>query len=98
MQRLKKTTSWMVSLREIWDQLYQILIDIWGFVHTVSQNATRVHLTLEQTIKMIEKSELQGFNHNKSSEKYGVSKPTIASILKPLNSQILKTFLENNTY
>ena len=37
-------------------------------------------MTLEQ--KNIEKSGLPGFDHNKISEKYGVSKPTIASILK----------------
>ena len=41
-----------------------------------------VHLTLDQKIKIIEKSRLPGFDRNKISEKYGVSKPTIASILK----------------
>ena len=41
---------------------------------------SRVHLTLEQNI--IEKSGLPGFDLKKISEKYGVSKPTIASILK----------------
>ena len=45
---------------------------------------SRVHLTLEQKIKIIEKSRLPGFDCNKISEKYGVSKPTIASVLKPL--------------
>ena len=45
---------------------------------------SRVHLTLEQNIKIIEKSGLQGFGHKTISEKYSVSKqkPTIGSILK----------------
>ena len=43
---------------------------------------SRVHLTFVQKIKIIEKSGLPGFDRNKISEKYGVSKPTIVSILK----------------
>ena len=42
----------------------------------------RVHLTLSQKISIIEKSGLPGFDRKKIAEKYGVSKPTIASILK----------------
>ena len=37
---------------------------------------------MEQRIEIIEKSGLPGFDHNKISEKYSVSKPTNASILK----------------
>ena len=52
---------------------------------------SRVHLTLEQKIKIIEKSRVPGFDRTKISEKYGVSKPTISSILKN-NKMLLEHF------
>ena len=43
---------------------------------------SRIHLTLEQKVIIIKKSGLTDFDCKKISEKYGVSKSTIASILK----------------
>ena len=56
---------------------------------------SRVHLTLEQKNKIIEKYGLTDFDCKKISDKCGVSKPTIASILK--NGTVHRSLQEFDT-